>query len=175
MFIILPMVTLARSSCSSWLRFAGSVTTDGISLNHPVMFHPQRYRSLPLRCQARFHECLRRFTKTTMRILLLSILTCGALFSVRAADVQGAAKTNAPCPGCVKIFNGENFEGWEADPSTWSITNGAMRGVGGTSRLAFTKKDYGRFRLIFTARMNPVNRDHLGILFVAKARPRAGR
>jgi hypothetical protein len=101
----------------------------------------------------------------TMRILLLSILTCGALFSVRAADVPGAAKTNAPFPGCVKIFNGENFEGWEADPSTWSITNGAMRGVGGTSRLAYTKQDYGSFRLIFTARMNPVNRDHLGILF----------
>lgn len=52
--------------------------------------------------------------KTTMRILLLSILTCGALFSGRAADVQRAAKTNAPCPGCVNIFNGENFEGWEA-------------------------------------------------------------
>ncbi len=100
-----------------------------------------------------------------MRILLLSILTCVALFSVRAADVPGAAKTTAPYPGCLKIFNGENFEGWEADPSTWSITNGAMHGVGGTSRLAYTKKDYGSFRLIFTARMNPVNRDHLGILF----------
>lgn len=100
-----------------------------------------------------------------MRILLLSLLTCIALFSVRAADVSGTAKTNAPCPGCVKIFNGENFEGWEAEPSTWSITNGAMRGVGGTSRLAYTKQDYGSFRLIFTARMNPVNRDHLGILF----------
>ena len=40
-----------------------------------------------------------------------------------------------------------------------------MRGVGGTSRLAYTKADYGSFRLIFTARMNPVNGDHLGVLF----------
>ena len=40
-----------------------------------------------------------------------------------------------------------------------------MRGVGGTSRLAYTKVDYGSFRLIFTARMNPVNGDHLGVLF----------
>jgi hypothetical protein len=40
-----------------------------------------------------------------------------------------------------------------------------MRGTGGTSRLAFTKADYGSFRLIFTARMNPVNGDHLGVLF----------
>lgn len=71
----------------------------------------------------------------------------------------------ADYPGCVKIFNGENFDGWVADPSTWSIVDGAMRGSGGTSRLAYTKADYGSFRLIFTARMNPVNRDHLGVLF----------
>jgi len=70
-----------------------------------------------------------------------------------------------PYPGCVRIFNGASFEGWEADRSTWTITNGAMRGVGGTSRLAYTKADYGSFRLIFTARMNPVNGDHLGVLF----------
>jgi hypothetical protein len=65
----------------------------------------------------------------------------------------------------VKIFNGKNVDGWEADPSTWSIVDGALRGVGGTSRLAYTKGDYGSFRLIFAARMNPVNRDHLGVLF----------
>src|SRR5262249_15918636 len=31
--------------------------------------------------------------------------------------------------------------------------------------LAYTTADYGSFRLIFTARMAPVNRDHLGVLF----------
>src|SRR5262245_33258402 len=75
------------------------------------------------------------------------------------------ARQASPYPGCVKIFNGENFHGWEADTSTWSIVDGAMRGVGGTSRLAYTKADYGSFRLVFTARMNPVNGDHLGVLF----------
>jgi hypothetical protein len=79
-----------------------------------------------------------------------------------AGNQEGAA---VEYPGCKKIFNGKDFEGWEADPSTWSVTDGAMRGVGGTSRLAYTKADYGSFRLIFTARMNPVNRDHLGVLF----------
>ncbi|QEL18172.1 hypothetical protein PX52LOC_05186 [Limnoglobus roseus] len=68
-------------------------------------------------------------------------------------------------PGCKQIFNGKDFEGWEADASTWTITDGAMRGVGGKSRLAYTKADYGSFRLIFTARMSPVNGDHLGVLF----------
>jgi hypothetical protein len=101
---------------------------------------------------------------------VMVLLCCGAMLSSRAADGSASASTDAkrlspPYPECVKIFNGENFDGWEADPSTWSITNGAMRGVAGTSRLAYTKKDYGSFRLIFTARMNPVNRDHLGILF----------
>jgi hypothetical protein len=40
-----------------------------------------------------------------------------------------------------------------------------MRGEGGTSRAAYTKTDYGSFRLVVTSRMNPVNGDHLGILF----------
>jgi hypothetical protein len=34
----------------------------------------------------------------------------------------------APYPNCVRIFNGVSFDGWEADPSTWSIVDGAMRG-----------------------------------------------
>ena len=70
-----------------------------------------------------------------------------------------------PYRDCETIFNGKSFEGWEADASTWSVVDGAMRGVGGSSRLAFTKADYGSFRLIFTSRMNPVNGDHLGVLF----------
>src|SRR5215218_4835343 len=91
------------------------------------------------------------------------MLTLGAVVGALAGDeTDGPARTY---PGCVRIFDGKTFEGWEADPSTWSIVDGAMRGVGGSSRLAFTKADYGSFRLIFTARMNPVNGDHLGVLF----------
>jgi hypothetical protein len=106
--------------------------------------------------------------------LVLCLLACGAALSGYAGDGRQNEGTNAPAgesrqaapyPGCVKIFNGVSFEGWQADPSTWSIVDGAMRGVGGTSRAAFTKADYGSFRLIFTARMNPVNGDHLGVLF----------
>jgi hypothetical protein len=111
--------------------------------------------------------------KNHFRVLVISILAYGAIFFghtarnkevAQAKTPAGAQRQAIPCPGCVKIFNGQNFEGWEADPSTWSIVEGAMRGVGGTSRLAYTKADYGSFRLIFTARMNPVNGDHLGVL-----------
>jgi hypothetical protein len=83
----------------------------------------------------------------------------------RADAASDASPPQVAYAGCVRIFNGRDFDGWVADPSTWSITNGAMRGVAGTSRLAYTKTDYGSFRLIFTARMNPVNNDHLGVLF----------
>jgi len=83
----------------------------------------------------------------------------------QARAATEAARRESAYPNCIKIFNGVNFDGWEADPSTWSIVDGAMRGVGGTSRLAYTKADYGSFRLIFTSRMNPVNGDHLGVLF----------
>jgi hypothetical protein len=92
------------------------------------------------------------------KLFLLSLLACS-----RASSFS--ADSHAPFPGSVRIFNGRNFEGWEADSSTWSIVDDAMRGAAGTSRLAYTKTNYGSFRLIFTARMNPVNNDHLGVLF----------
>jgi hypothetical protein len=109
-------------------------------------------------------------TNSSRRYLALLICALSSVTLASAADepvpttVQPQSKT-APYPGCVKIFNGVNFDGWIADPSTWTIVDGAMRGMAGTSRLAYTKTDYGSFRLIFTARMNPVNRDHLGVLF----------
>ncbi|MCW1923964.1 DUF1080 domain-containing protein [Luteolibacter arcticus] len=93
-----------------------------------------------------------------------SLLPLVAMVSL-VATAPLSAEPSSPYPGCTKVFNGKDFEGWIADPSTWSIVDGAMRGTGGTSRLAYTKADYGSFRLIFTSRMNPINNDHLGILF----------
>jgi Domain of Unknown Function (DUF1080) len=112
--------------------------------------------------------------KIKVTILCSLILAFGTIPFGHARDDQGQAKAGASSDstrpadaykGCVRIFDGKTFEGWEADPSTWSIVDGAMRGVGGSSRLAYTKADHGSFRLIFTARMNPVNGDHLGVLF----------
>jgi len=118
-------------------------------------------------------------TLMMITVALAAAVTGGAM----ANDENGAAVTKPAArsepqssaqsyAGCIRIFDGKTFDGWEADSSTWSIVpderpdgSGAMRGVGGSSRLAFTKRDYGSFRLIFTSRMNPVNRDHLGVLF----------
>lgn len=87
--------------------------------------------------------------------------------AIRAQEGSAKPPDGGPSPyaGCVRIFDGKTFDGWVADPSTWSIVDEAMRGVAGTSRLAYTKADYGNFRLIFTSRMAPVNGDHLGVLF----------
>jgi len=112
--------------------------------------------------------------KTRIAIIVASVLASGVLSRDGAGGDDEQDKSGPPTapdrqagpyPGCVKIFDGKSFEGWEADPSTWSIADGTMRGVGGTSRLAYTTADHGSFRLIFTARMNPVNGDHLGVLF----------
>ncbi len=100
---------------------------------------------------------------TMVCAVIAGIALCGS--GAGGEKKAATEKAGAVYPNCTRIFNGKDFEGWEADPSTWSITNGAMRGMGGTSRLAYTKADYGSFRLIFTARMNPVNNDHLGVLF----------
>jgi hypothetical protein len=96
----------------------------------------------------------------------------GALIDGRrdggSTDAGSAAvppEEGAPCPRCVRAFNGVNFDGWEAGGGSWTIVNGAMRGSGGSSRAAYTKKDYGNVRYIVTSRMNPVNGDHLGTLF----------
>ena len=91
-------------------------------------------------------------------LLLVCAVGLGA-----AADKNRVLASAPAYPGCVKIFDGNTFNGWEADPSTWSIGEGAMRGLGGSSRLAYTKAGFGSFRLIFTARLNPVNGDHLGV------------
>ena len=47
----------------------------------------------------------------------------------RADAASDASPPQVAYAGCVRIFNGRDFDGWVADPSTWSITNGAMRGI----------------------------------------------
>jgi hypothetical protein len=76
--------------------------------------------------------------------------------------------------GLVKIFDGTSFDNWVYDASAWTLKDGAMVGkVGGGQSQAFTKKDYGSFRLIAWSRM--VNgSDHLGLCFWG-SRPAAGK
>lgn len=99
-----------------------------------------------------------------MRALVIALVSS---IGVSIALVGGARPqtTDPPCPKCQRIFDGRTWQGWEYDPQNWTIVDGAMRGFGPGARSAFTKADYGSFRLIVTSRMAPVNKDHLGVLF----------
>jgi type 1 glutamine amidotransferase len=51
----------------------------------------------------------------------------GAKEPARRNAITNASRQVSPYPNCVKIFNGMSFEGWEADPSTWSTSDGLRR------------------------------------------------
>lgn len=123
----------------------------------------------------------RKMSPMHIRLLAIVIAVWSSVLSGHDTDQSGSASQTArasasaaaPCPKCVRIFDGTSWEGWEHDPQNWSIVDGAMRGFGSGARSAFTKQDYGSFRLFVTSRMAPVNKDHLGILFWGP-RPPAG-
>ena len=100
-----------------------------------------------------------------MRALTIAHVLSIGLVSIGLAGGVHPQTADPPCPKCQRIFDGRTWQGWEYDPQDWSIVDGAMRGFGTGARSAFTKADYGSFRLIVTSRMAPVNKDHLGILF----------
>ena len=107
-------------------------------------------------------------------------------FSLAAAEPpssQGDEVISAPAPpvkpgpGLEKmtvLFDGQSLDGWEYNPESWTMVNGAMRGTGKHGNI-FTKGDYGDFRLLVTSRVaspegNP-GRDHLGVLFWGERPP----
>jgi hypothetical protein len=99
-----------------------------------------------------------------MRIVVAAA-ACTLLLRSPVSTITPGQSSGPPCPKCTKIFDGQTWNGWEHDQQNWTIVDGAMRGFGSGARSAFTKADYGNFRLIVTSRMAPVNKDHLGILF----------
>jgi hypothetical protein len=92
-----------------------------------------------------------------------------------APDAVASGEAGTPTlPGMVTLFDGSSFDNWVYDPAAWKIVDRAMVGkVGGGQSQAFTKADYGSFRLIVWSRMVNGN-DHLGICFWG-ARPAPGK
>lgn len=103
--------------------------------------------------------------KNSLCLLMLVFLFGLSKAQTTRINILNIDSIVASNPELARIFDGASFDGWEADSSTWTIVDGAMVGKGGSSRLAFTKKDYGSFRIIFTSRMSEVNGDHLGFMF----------
>ena len=102
-------------------------------------------------------------------------LTRGATLATPKAGSSNIISASAPAirlsqelEQMVTLFNGDSLDGWQYNPSAWTLVVGAMRGQGRGGNI-FTKEDYGNFRLIVTSRVaspegNP-GRDHLGVLF----------
>jgi hypothetical protein len=104
-----------------------------------------------------------------MRPLVLSLAAsflCACATHQPPAPNAGARASTAAA--LRSIFDGKTFDGWEHDPAAWTIENGALRGTAKYGQ-AFTKADYGDFRLIVTARVVVPEENtgwgHLGILF----------
>ena len=87
--------------------------------------------------------------------------------------MTGGADSAPSAAGLVKIFDGTNFDNWEADPAVWTLKDGAMVGKALRASQAFTKASYSNFRLIVWSRM-AIGSDHLGICLWG-GRPAAGR
>lgn len=69
----------------------------------------------------------------------------------------GAGGSSAGGAGPTVLFDGANFDNWEYDARYWSISDNAMSGTG-CFCMAFTKKDYAKYRLFVTGRIkSPVD------------------
>src|SRR5437764_1499628 len=75
-------------------------------------------------------------------VLLVPLLMWGGPSPRGAQEAATPAGFAGPYKGCAKIFDGKTFDGWEADPSTWSIVEGTMRAaVDGVEITRYTHPD----------------------------------
>ena len=79
------------------------------------------------------------------------------------ADPGTLPDAPAATPGMTKIFDGTSLTGWQGDPKSWSVQEGAITGKtakGGF--LIYTKDDYQDFRLTLQSRLVSAG-NHLGV------------
>jgi Domain of Unknown Function (DUF1080) len=70
----------------------------------------------------------------------------------------------APCPKCRPLFDGKNLDQWnQAAAGAWIVKNGAMASTGKAAD-AWTKEDFGSYRIFFSVRQIMGNHQP-GVLF----------
>ena len=88
--------------------------------------------------------------------------TAGSGGSTSSPDAATAADTGlttppaagayAPCPKCKALFDGTNLDSWnQAAAGAWVIKAGAMASTGKAAD-AWTKEDFGNYRIFFSVR-----------------------
>jgi hypothetical protein len=77
------------------------------------------------------------------------------------------------CPKCKQIFDGKTLDGWEQSPGgSFVVKEGAIASTGKGAH-AWTKEDYGEFRIFFTVRQ--VSGDHKPCTTLFNTRPAPGK
>lgn len=75
-------------------------------------------------------------------------------------DVPATTPATAPagsgafplCPNCKSIFDGKTLDGWQQDPAGSFVVKDGVIASTGKGAHAWTKDDYGDFRIFFTVR-----------------------
>jgi hypothetical protein len=90
-----------------------------------------------------------------------------------AVDDPGPPGAFPLCPRCKQIFDGKTLDGWEQSPAgSFVVKAGAIASTGKGAH-AWTKEDYGEFRIFFTVRQ--VSGDHKPCTTLFNTRPAAGK
>jgi hypothetical protein len=90
-----------------------------------------------------------------------------------AAVPPGPPGAFAPCPNCKPIFDGKTLDGWQQDPAgSFEVKDGAIASTGKGAH-AWTKDDYGEFRIFFSVRQIKGNHKPCTTLF--NTRPANGK
>lgn len=107
------------------------------------------------------------------RLLALAVLASFSLHGLAADDSQHAP---AESPDMQRIFNGENLDGWDGDPTLWSVENGAIRGettaenpANGNTFIIWEEGKTKDFELRLSFRLNATNNS--GIQYRSKRVP----
>jgi len=101
-----------------------------------------------------------------MRKLLLMAATL-----MMAAGTLFVTPVEAQDDGWVRIFNGKDLTGWEANekPENWTVENGAIVGRGTRSHLFFKKEEFTNLHFKATIKLN--NKGNSGMYFRAAFEP----
>src|ERR1043165_2299424 len=72
----------------------------------------------------------------------------------------------------IKLFNGQNLDGWEGYTDLWSVKDGVIIARNDkplkVSTYLFTKRKFSDFRLIFSSKLGEINETHSGVALWGK-------
>lgn len=89
------------------------------------------------------------------------------------AEVAVTPPPDVPLPACTtRIFDGKTLDGWTAiPPQSWVAKNGTIASLGVGRGVIYTKRSFGRYRIVFDMRHVYGNKDHQACVLVFCSAP----